>query len=62
MATDNVAVTNYLVYRGSTLVGTVSAATRSFSATGLTAGTTYTFSVRARDAAGNLGVARTARG
>lgn len=61
-ATDNVAVTSYLVYRGATLVGTVGAATRSFSATGLAPGTTYAFSVRARDAAGNLGVARTARG
>ena len=37
-ATDNVAVTSYLVYRGSTLVGTVGAATRSFSVTGLAYG------------------------
>lgn len=61
-ATDNVGVTNYLVYRGTTLIGTVGSTVRTLTATGLTTGTTYTFSVRARDAALNLGAARTARG
>ena len=53
-ATDNVAVTGYDVYRGTTLIGsTVSTA---FAVTGLTASTTYTFTVRAKDAAGNASV------
>ncbi len=59
-STDNVGVTNYLVYRGSTLVGTVAAGTRTFTDTGLTAGTTYTYTVKARDAALNLSVASNA--
>jgi chitodextrinase len=54
-ATDNVAVTGYDVYRGATLVTTVSGTT--YTATGLTASTAYTFSVRAKDAAGNVSVA-----
>ncbi|MFC9693792.1 glycoside hydrolase family 6 protein [Kribbella sp. NPDC056951] len=51
-STDNVGVTGYDIYRGSTLAG--SSATTSFSATGLTANTTYSFTVRAKDAAGNV--------
>jgi cellulose 1,4-beta-cellobiosidase len=51
-STDNVGVTGYDIYRGSTLAG--SSATTSFTATGLTAGTTYSFTVRAKDAAGNI--------
>ncbi|MES2862530.1 MAG: GEVED domain-containing protein [Bacteroidota bacterium] len=51
-STDNVAVTGYDVYRGATLVTTVSGT--SYTATGLTAATAYTFSVRAKDAAGNI--------
>jgi chitodextrinase len=53
-ATDNVAVTGYDVYRGTTLLG--STASTTFSVTGLTASTTYTFTVRAKDAAGNVSV------
>ncbi len=54
-ATDNVAVTGYDVYRGTTLLG--STASTTFAVTGLTASTTYSFTVRAKDAAGNVSVA-----
>lgn len=51
-SSDNVAVTGYNVYNGTTLVTTVTGT--SYSVTGLTASTAYTFSVKAKDAAGNL--------
>ena len=51
-ATDNVAVTGYDVYRGTTLLGSTATATYTVSA--LTASTAYTFKVRAKDAAGNV--------
>lgn len=51
-ATDNVAVTGYEVFSGRTLLTTVTGTT--YTAAGLTAATAYTFSVRARDAAGNV--------
>lgn len=51
-ATDNVGVTGYDVYRGASLVGSVNGTT--FNATGLTASTQYTFTVKAKDAAGNI--------
>ena len=54
-STDNVAVTGYDVYRGATLVTTVTGT--SYTATGLTASTAYTFSVKAKDAAGNVSAA-----
>ncbi len=53
-SSDNVAVTGYFVYRGSTRIATVSGTTLSYSATGLTSGKSYTFKVQAFDAAGNL--------
>ena len=52
-ASDNVGVAGYRVYRGGTQVGTTGAS--SYSDTGLTAGTAYSYTVRAYDAAGNLG-------
>jgi chitodextrinase len=59
-ATDNVAVTSYLVEscQGASCstfaqIGTTAGTT--FNATGLTAGTSYSFRVRATDAASNLG-------
>ncbi len=55
-ATDNVAVTGYNVYRGTTLLGSTTTAT-TFAVTGLTASTAYTFYVQARDAAGNVSLA-----
>ena len=50
-STDNVGVTGYDVYQGATNLGTVAGTTAQV--TGLTANTSYTFSVRAKDAAGN---------
>ncbi|PHN95709.1 hypothetical protein CSC81_19135, partial [Tenacibaculum discolor] len=49
-STDNVGVTGYDVYQGTTNIGSVTGTTTNV--TGLTAATTYTFSVRAKDAAG----------
>ncbi|SDX46322.1 glycosyl hydrolase [Paenibacillus sp. CF384] len=54
-STDNVGVTGYDVYRGSTLAG--STTSTSFSVTGLTAGTAYSFTVKAKDGAGNVSAA-----
>ncbi|MFI6601929.1 carbohydrate-binding protein [Nonomuraea sp. NPDC050536] len=51
-STDNVGVTGYDVYRGSTKVTTATGT--SYTDTGLTAATSYTYTVRARDAAGNV--------
>ncbi|WP_253298212.1 glycosyl hydrolase family 18 protein [Paenibacillus sp. MSJ-34] len=57
-STDNVGVTGYEVYRGGTLAGT--AASTSYTVTGLSPGTTYSFTVKARDAAGNVSAASSA--
>jgi chitodextrinase len=54
-ATDNVGVTGYDVYRSAILLG--STASTTYAVSGLTASTAYTFSVRAKDAAGNVSVA-----
>ena len=51
-STDNVGVAGYDVYRGAALAA--SATTTSATVTGLAAGASYTFTVRARDAAGNV--------
>lgn len=51
-STDNVGVVGYDVYQGASLLGTVTGTAASV--TGLTASTSYTFSVRAKDAAGNV--------
>jgi len=61
-STDNVGVTGYRIYRGSTLAGTVSGSTLSYNVTGLTANTAYTFTVKAVDAAGNESAASNAVG
>ena len=53
-ATDNVAVTGYDVYKDGILL--ISTITTTYQATGLTSGTTYNFTVRAKDAAGNVSV------
>jgi chitodextrinase len=53
-ATDNVAVTNYNIYRNGSYVATVSGTTTSYNFAGLTAGTTYSITVRALDAAKNF--------
>ncbi len=57
-STDNVGVTGYDVYEGATLLGNVAATTTQV--TGLTAATAYSFTVRARDAAGNVSAASNA--
>lgn len=57
-ATDNVGVTGYDVYSGSTKVA--SSTTTSVTVTGLSASTTYSFTVKAHDAAGNVSAASTA--
>src|SRR5690606_32040166 len=57
-STDNVGVTGYEVYRGSTLVTTVTGT--SHTDTGLSPNTSYTYTVRARDAAGNRSAASAA--
>ncbi|GGQ69359.1 hypothetical protein GCM10010195_26110 [Kitasatospora griseola] len=57
-ATDNVGVTGYDVYRDGALVG--STAGTSYTDTGLTASTAYSYTVKARDAAGNVSPASAA--
>jgi len=54
-STDNVGVTGYNIFRGTTAAGTTTAT--SFTVTGLTPSTTFSFTVRARDAAGNQSAA-----
>jgi glucose/arabinose dehydrogenase/chitodextrinase len=51
-STDDVGVTGYDVFRDGAAVATVGA--NAYSNSGLAAGTTYTYAVRARDGAGNL--------
>lgn len=60
-STDNAGgtgVAGYEVYRGSTLVATVTST--SYTATGLTADTAYSFTVKAKDNAGNVSAASSA--
>lgn len=54
-STDGVGVTGYEVRNGTTLIATV--AGTSINVTGLSASTTYTFNVQAKDAAGNVSAA-----
>ncbi|WNR43827.1 chondroitinase-B domain-containing protein [Paenibacillus roseipurpureus] len=54
-STDNVGVTGYDIYRGGSLVG--SSATTSYNDSGLSASTSYSYTVKAKDAAGNVSVA-----
>ncbi|MFD0673818.1 fibronectin type III domain-containing protein [Cohnella sp. GCM10027633] len=58
-STDNVGVTGYDVYYGSTLAGSTTGAT-TYNVTGLTANTAYSFTVKAKDAAGNASAASSA--
>src|SRR5882724_7236303 len=57
-STDNVGVTGYDVFRGATKVTTVPGT--SYTDTGLTASTSYTYTVKAHDAAGNTSAASNA--
>ncbi|MDO8518425.1 MAG: peptidoglycan-binding protein, partial [bacterium] len=54
-STDNVAVTGYQVFRAGVLIA--SPTTNSYSNTGLTAATAYSYTVKAKDAAGNVSTA-----
>lgn len=54
-STDNVGVTGYDVFRGGSLVG--STATTTFTNSGLTASTAYSYTVKAKDSAGNVSTA-----
>jgi hypothetical protein len=51
-SSDNVGVTGYDVYYADTKVGSTS--TTNYNVTGLAASTAYSFTVRAKDAAGNI--------
>ncbi len=57
-ATDNVAVTGYIVFRGGTQIGTSTAT--SYQDIGLNPATAYSYTVKARDAAGNISAASSA--
>jgi chitodextrinase len=57
-STDNVGVAGYRIYRGGTQIATTTGTT--YSDTGLTASTTYTYTVAAYDAAGNTSAQSTA--
>ena len=52
-SSDNVGVTGYEIRRGGSPIGNNDGANLSFTDTGLNASTTYSYTVRARDAAGN---------
>lgn len=54
-ATDAVGVTGYDVYQGSSLIGNTASTT--YTVTSLTPSTAYSFTVRAKDAAGNISTA-----
>lgn len=54
-STDNVEVTGYDVFRDGSFLGSVTGT--SYSATGLSAATTYVFTVKAKDEAGNISAA-----
>src|SRR5204863_3664051 len=53
-ATDNLGVTGYDIYRGGTLLFSVSGASLSYSDTTVSPATQYSYTVQARDAAGNV--------
>jgi chitodextrinase len=59
-STDNVGVVGYVVRRNGVLIGT--AATPNYLDTGLSAATTYSYSVTASDAAGNVSTATSVSG
>ncbi|WP_054024868.1 lytic polysaccharide monooxygenase [Bacillus sp. FJAT-28004] len=61
-STDNVGVTGYRIYNGTTLVTTVAGTATSYTVTGLSASTAYTFNVQAIDAAGNVSAASSITG
>ena len=59
-STDNRAVAGYRIWRGATLVATSPPTARTLTNTGLAGGTTYAYTIRALDHAGNLSAPVTA--
>ncbi|MEY9863535.1 hypothetical protein ABH935_009188 [Catenulispora sp. GAS73] len=59
-STDNVGVTGYTIYNGSSVLATVNGTTTSTQLTGLSASTAYNLTVKASDAAGNFSAASNA--
>jgi chitodextrinase len=59
-STDDVAVANYQIFRGSTQIATIGPTATNFSDTTVSADTTYTYTVRAGDRAGNTSAASNA--
>ena len=57
ISTDNVGVTSYEIFRNNVSVGTTTNPITTFNVTGLTASTSYAFTVVAKDAAGNVSLA-----
>ncbi|MET1053596.1 MAG: RICIN domain-containing protein [Mycetocola sp.] len=53
-ATDAVGVSGYVVYRNGAQIAEVASTVRTYSNTGLATGTTYAYTVRAKDAANNV--------
>lgn len=56
-STDNIAVTNYEIFRDGTSIGTTATAATTFNIAGLVCATNATFTVKAKDAAGNTSAA-----
>ncbi|MBE9914623.1 carbohydrate-binding protein [Paenibacillus donghaensis] len=59
-STDNVGVTGYDIYEGSGIVGSVSGTTLAFTHNGLAPDTSYLYTVKAKDEAGNVSAASNA--
>lgn len=53
-STDNIGVAGYDVFNGTTKVNSANVTSTTYQVTGLSGGTSYTFTIRARDAAGNV--------
>ncbi|BCG58397.1 fibronectin type III domain-containing protein [Paenibacillus sp. URB8-2] len=59
VSADNIGVTGYDIYRDGAMVGSTTGAT-TYTDTGLTANTAYSFTIKAKDAAGNVSAASSA--
>ena len=53
-STDNIGVTGYNIYQGATLAGSVGGTINTFTVNSLNPNTSYSFTVKAKDAAGNI--------
>lgn len=56
-STDNVVVSSYDIYQESERIATVNGTVTSYEVTGLKSSSTYTFSIKAKDSAGNVSAA-----